>query len=363
MHTEVRRLHVSSQPDDSAYFLRVDWRGWSLATGFQLLLTDGREAWRGGVTQEEVRQEAEELEMETDRYVQDLLQALTTEDTSSYSFTLTPPPPVHSSTLTLDYDKKQQDISFRLGSVQLKAVAEPVEAVREFLTHSLQRGTVLHQHNQELEEENQRLRGEHQRIAAEMQRYVGGKEALEEELFSRFVLVLNEKKMKIRSLQETVTSLQETRSSDKEQKKTTKKKEKKKNEEEEEGSVKSADDEEAEDDDYGGSTDEEAPEEEEEKMKRPPASEPSSRDPSTPSPLDDSLSDITDVAPCRKRRFRQLRSAPEAPAAAARAESRQQSSDQKKKKRTDPPAGARPTPPPPQRSADAAAVEDLFDDF
>lgn len=26
----------------------------------------------------------------------------------------------------------------------------------------------------------------------------------------------------------------------------------------------------------------------------------------TPSPLDDSLSDITDVAPCRKRRFRRL---------------------------------------------------------
>lgn len=44
-----------------------------------------------------------------------------------------------------------------------------------------------------------------------LKRYAGGKEALEAELYSRFVLVLNEKKAKIRSLQETLTQLQETR--------------------------------------------------------------------------------------------------------------------------------------------------------
>ena len=44
-----------------------------------------------------------------------------------------------------------------------------------------------------------------------MKRYSGGKEALEAELYSRFVLVLNEKKKKIRSLQEAVTQLQDSR--------------------------------------------------------------------------------------------------------------------------------------------------------
>lgn len=44
-----------------------------------------------------------------------------------------------------------------------------------------------------------------------MKRYAGVKEELESELYSRFVLVLNEKKAKIRSLQEAVTRLQETR--------------------------------------------------------------------------------------------------------------------------------------------------------
>ena len=44
-----------------------------------------------------------------------------------------------------------------------------------------------------------------------LQRFVSGKETLESELYSRFTLVLNEKKAKIRSLQKNLTHLQETR--------------------------------------------------------------------------------------------------------------------------------------------------------
>lgn len=58
-------------------------------------------------------------------------------------------------------------VQFRLGSVLLKAVPEPADAVRELLIQSLQRGSTLEQHNQKLEEENQRLRGEQQRITTE----------------------------------------------------------------------------------------------------------------------------------------------------------------------------------------------------
>lgn len=56
---------------------------------------------------------------------------------------------------------------FRMGSVLLKVVPEPTEAVRELLVHSLQRGNALERHNSKLEEENQRLIEEHQRITAE----------------------------------------------------------------------------------------------------------------------------------------------------------------------------------------------------
>ncbi|XP_076614251.1 DNA repair protein XRCC4 [Chaetodon auriga] len=333
MHTSVREVHVSSEPD-SSYFLRVDWKGRGLGSGFQLLLTDGQDAWRGDVSEAALRVEAEELEMQVERYVQDLRQVLTgTESSTTYSFSLTPSPPDHSSTVTLAYEKVQRDISFRLGSVSLEAVAEPAEAVRQVLIHSLQTGNKLEIHNHKLEEENQRLRREQQRITADLKRYAGGKETLEAELYSRFVLVLNEKKAKIRSLQETITHLQEDR-------------------QEKEDSVKSDRTADQEEDEYGGSTDEE-PEEE----RPPPASTLPSQESSTSSPLDDSLKDLTDVAPCRKRRFRHL----EAPGPAVKRASPQSS----QRGRADPPAGSSKQQTP-QRSAAAAvssAVEDLFDDF
>ncbi|KAI3361875.1 hypothetical protein L3Q82_002209 [Scortum barcoo] len=82
MQTSVREVHISSEPD-SSYFLRVDWSGRGLGSGFQLLLTDGEDAWRGDVSEAAVCGEAEELEMQTDRYIQDLQQALTQTETSS----------------------------------------------------------------------------------------------------------------------------------------------------------------------------------------------------------------------------------------------------------------------------------------
>ncbi|XP_068608921.1 DNA repair protein XRCC4 [Brachionichthys hirsutus] len=337
MSTSTRQLHIASE-GDSSYFLRVDWSGRGLDSGFQLLLTDGQGAWRGDVSAAAILGEAEELEMPTGRYVQDLLQALT-QASPTYSFTLTPSPPGRGSSVTLTYEKVEKDLSFRLGSVLLDAVPQPAEAVRDLLVHSLQRGTALENHNHRLETENQRLKEEHQRIATELERYAGGKEALESELYSRFVLVLNEKKAKIRSLQESVTDLQESRSADAQQKEVSVKSNQRAGEEEE--------------DEYGGSTDEEP-----EKTQSSPAPTLPSRESSTASPLDDSLKDIIDVAPSRKRRCRPLRP----PDHVAKRPNPQSS----QRKRTDPPAGSSKKPTP-QRSANAAAAtssaEDLFEDF
>ncbi|XP_005929044.1 DNA repair protein XRCC4 [Haplochromis burtoni] len=334
MHTSVREINLCS---DTSYFLRVDWEGCNFSTGFQLLLTDGQDAWRGEVRGEVVCNEAEELEMPLERYIEDVEQAFTgRENSNTYNFTLTPNPPGHSSTLT--YEKMQKDISFRLGSVLLKAVPEPAEAVRNLLIHSLQRGNNLQHHNQRLQEENERLRGEQQHITAELKRYVGGKEALEAELYSRFVLVLNEKKAKIRSLQQDVTKLEEMRSNDQRKKDSVKS-----------GQTRGQDDG-VEADDYGGSTDEDPVE-----TQSTPAS---SLESPTPGPLDESLSDLTDVAPSRKRRFRHLR-APEAAVKRPNPETSQ-------RKRNDSPAGSSKHQTP-RLSADVAAassaVEDLFEEF
>ncbi|XP_015257977.1 PREDICTED: DNA repair protein XRCC4-like, partial [Cyprinodon variegatus] len=231
---------------------------------------------------------------------------------------------------------------FKLGSVLLDPVKKPAEAVTEVLIHTLQRGNTLQEHNRKLMEENQRLIQEHQRIIEELKHYAEGKEALEAELYSRFVLVLNEKKAKIRSLKEAVTTLQETRDSDG-----------RKNKDSPKSDQKGGDD--GEDDEYGGSTDEEQKEEESTV-----ASQVTSRDSDSPSPLN--LRDITDVAPCRKRRFRHL-GAPEVALKKTNPEKTQE-------KRKDSSAASSQLQVPHHRidakkgaSTETSAAEDLFEDI
>ncbi|XP_077594202.1 DNA repair protein XRCC4-like isoform X2 [Stigmatopora nigra] len=308
MHSSVREI-VTSEPD-FPYFLRVDGKGPDLASGVQLLLSDGHHAWRGEASEESVCREAAELEMSKDEYVRDLRVALTSEGSSdSYRLALLPSPPDGGAALTLTYHKVLKDISFRLGSVTLSPVEEPQEAVRSLLTYSLETGSSLERQNRELRDQNRRLRREHQRINAELKRYATRREELEAELYSRFVAVLNEKKAKICSLREKLQAMPET----------------------EVGFLgeKTEDEEE-----YGGSTDEEAV-----------CGEASA---ASPTPLDAGLSDITDVAPNRKRRF--CHRAPTGDAVVKRAQSR----------RSSPPAATNPPPPPPRRPDEE---EDLFEDF
>lgn len=70
------------------------------------------------VSEAAVCREAEELEMQPERYIQDLQQALTgTEKSTNYSFVLTPSPPNSSSAVTLAYEKVQRDISVSVPAV------------------------------------------------------------------------------------------------------------------------------------------------------------------------------------------------------------------------------------------------------
>ncbi|XP_072310294.1 DNA repair protein XRCC4 isoform X2 [Eucyclogobius newberryi] len=325
MPTSVQLITISG----SSYFLRLDWSGPDLSSGFQLLLTDAQHAWRGEVTQAAFGEEAKELEMDIERYALDVQQALTgTECSTSYSFTLSG----SGACVSLSYEKVQKDISFRLGSVALTALSDPAEAVRDLLTYSMNEGNAMERHNRKLDEQNQRLRREHQCITAQLKRYASGKEALELELYSRFVHVLNEKKAKIRSLHKTLTSLQEERSS---VGKTEQTRPPEHNDE----------------DEYGGSTEDETEEAEPKPIAKSPTE---SETKECTNPLDDSLGDLTDVAPCRKRRFRHL----ETP--------RPAKSHTYKKRRSESPA-ALSVEQAPHCSTDAVAAtsdaEDLFEDF
>lgn len=79
---------------------------------------------------------------------------------------------------------------------------------RELIGHSLERSSKLRSENNQLQEQNHTLREEHQCLLAELEQHVQEKVRMERDQYSRFVMVLHEKKSKIRGLQETIRTLQ-----------------------------------------------------------------------------------------------------------------------------------------------------------
>ncbi|XP_069043609.1 DNA repair protein XRCC4 isoform X2 [Lepisosteus oculatus] len=286
MGTSVRRISISSEPG-KIFFLRVK-RGEDLGSGFSVVLCDGQSAWSGAVSEEEVSREAKEMEMKRENYVKDLSQALLTERSQEpvrYSFHVSRDG-LETGALFLSYDKVQKEISFKLGSVELHAVAEPIEVIKELISHGLEHSTELQARNQHLQEENEKLRREWEYVTGELEKYVQAKETLEGDLYTRFALVLNEKKAKIRSLQQKLNHLQGDMESVNVPRRDTATVERKNPEEP----------------DYEGTTDEEN-----EENNACSQSSASARDKPGLSSLDVSLNDTIDVAPSRKRRQRHVR--------------------------------------------------------
>ncbi|KAG7481245.1 hypothetical protein MATL_G00065110 [Megalops atlanticus] len=210
MSVSVRQIKVPSEPH-ATYFLKVDWLE-DLGAGFTVALCDGESAWIGEVSEEDVAREIQELEMRRERYVEELQLALTGggQQGGDYAFQLSPES-THGGPRHLTYEKVQRDISFRLGSVELQPSPEPDQVIKDLIRIGLDRSSELRARNQHLQEENQRLKREQDRITAELEGYVEAKEKLEQDLYTRFVLVLNEKKAKIRGLQEELRQLQEAK--------------------------------------------------------------------------------------------------------------------------------------------------------
>ncbi|XP_066507395.1 DNA repair protein XRCC4 [Hoplias malabaricus] len=342
MKVIVRQISVVSKPE-CKFYLKLEWDK-DLGAGFVVLLCDGISAWSGEVSEEDVTKEAKEMEKEREEYVHDLRLALIGEGQTaqSYSFHLAPEKG-SGSVIQLSYEKVQNDISFRLGMVELLPVPEPTEVIRELISYGLECSARLQTKNHHLLEENQRLKNEQEHTTAELERYVKGKETLENDLYRRFVLVLNEKKAKIRTLQERNKKLQDEVEEEKQRRK--------------KGVTDSGgsglqEDKPEEESDYGSTTDEERNDYPETSLSK------STNQVLARNPMDESLNDITDVAPSRKRRHRHLQHQESQPKKAAveptkssRNELPEEAKAEVRKAQVQPPAQDSPDP------------DDLFDDF
>ncbi|NXG05852.1 XRCC4 protein, partial [Sakesphorus luctuosus] len=103
---------------------------------------------------------------------------------------------------------------FRLGSVKLPEVPSPAEAVKELIGYCLDSLGKLQARNEHLQRENERLFSNWHDTEERLEKCVEAKEELEADLYHRFVLVLNEKKAKIRSLQKLLSEAKEEPAAD-----------------------------------------------------------------------------------------------------------------------------------------------------
>nr|XP_057927155.1 uncharacterized protein LOC131128383 isoform X2 [Doryrhamphus excisus] len=153
------------------------------------------------------------MKVQRERYVEDLLQALTgsrqgsgvgrrADDTDVCFFQLTP------DRSRLSYHKVCDGVSVHLGSLRLKPTPHPLQLNREMIGQSIKCNISLKQQNLLLLEENRKLKEEHEHILRELEQKVQDKETMENELYSHFVMVLNAKKAKIKSLQDSLQQLQ-----------------------------------------------------------------------------------------------------------------------------------------------------------
>lgn len=269
MERKVSRISLASEPNVT-YFLQVSWER-TIGSGFVITLTDGHSAWTAKVSESEISQEADDMAMELEKYIDELRRALVPGSGAAgvYKFIFS------KETQHFSLEKELKDVSFRLGSFNLDIVTNPAEVIRELICYCLDTIAEKQAKNEHLQKENERLLRDWTDVQGRFEKCVSAKEALEADLYQRFILVLNEKKTKIRSLHKLLNESQQLEKSSKPERETP-------------SSDKTPD----EDGLYDGSTDEES---------GAPVLGADTLD------KDDSLfssPDVTDIAPSRKRRHR-----------------------------------------------------------
>ena len=165
-----------------------------------LAVSDGAKTWMGRVSPRQLGEMARKAKMEIGEFTSESLKALTCENVGDlnfvYSAKLNP-----SGSLELAWKKHliSENIKFQLGVAVLDP--SPSEVVHSdllgFASGSI---TSLREQISSLQKENERLDNERRGALNRLEKYVNIKEDVENDLYGKFKLVLNEKKAKIRRL-------------------------------------------------------------------------------------------------------------------------------------------------------------------
>lgn len=172
--------------------------------GIHLTLADGgRGMWCGEVTEDQLDDMAGQVKTDFHDYVSQTVKALTRENVGALNF-------IYQVTegdddlAILSWKKylPEKKIKFQLGEVALTAKPDAGHVMCNILDNCIESQTNLKEQITNLQAENERLSTERTAVLKRLEKCSNAKDEIEQDLFSKFCLILNEKKARIRQLQE-----------------------------------------------------------------------------------------------------------------------------------------------------------------
>uniref|UniRef100_UPI00358FA410 DNA repair protein XRCC4 isoform X2 n=1 Tax=Myxine glutinosa TaxID=7769 RepID=UPI00358FA410 len=178
--------------------------------GFQIKLTDAETAWAGEVSAEVLQADATESGLAVEDYADELLTALRGDP--AYEVELQSASSSQSGVeKQLAVCKRHEDVTFELGVVPLHGMASAPSLARQMLACSLKRLATMDRDHATLCAENERLADERRTAINRLEKYVQAKEEMERDLYSKFHMLLNQKKKKIQALSESLQKVEAER--------------------------------------------------------------------------------------------------------------------------------------------------------
>lgn len=176
----------------------------------RLTLTNGAESWNGKITEDEMVSWSDRTKLSLTDYRSQTMKALSGEKLNGNEF---------------DYEVnvrkddsadfiwkrviKEENIKFQLGCVRFKPDVVLAESTSKILEFSVESIESLEERIRTLADEKERLATERTVALQNLEKFVSIKEDTEKDLYSKFVVVLNEKKAKIRELKNKLESRSE----------------------------------------------------------------------------------------------------------------------------------------------------------
>lgn len=176
--------------------------------GFHLTLCNGNDSWEGDISGDGVHDQCSQTNLDYENYVDMTVQALTGKSCPEICFQYQVD---HVSADSVQFSWKKHmvkdDVKFRLGSTKLTK-HDDNKTIRNIFDHCIEKISNLNHKIVSTRMDNDRLSQERANALKRLDNCVSAKEKLEEDLYSKFLMVLNSKKKEIVKLRKKVDDLQ-----------------------------------------------------------------------------------------------------------------------------------------------------------